>query len=73
VQHVAAVDGVEAGEPIVTELFGFRPVAGPDATGEFVSTGIEPALVGTLAGRGEAVDGELFVPGPDWARGEGPS
>jgi pilus assembly protein CpaF len=67
VQQVAAVEGLKAGEPVVVELFAFCPAAGPDASGEFASTGIEPALAETLAGRGEAVDQELFVAGADRA------
>ena len=67
VQQVAAVEGLKSGEPVVFELFAFRPAAGPDASGEFASTGLEPALAERLAGRGEAVDQELFVAGPDQA------
>lgn len=57
--QVATVDGVDpAGDPIVTEIFGFRPRLGPD--GAFVATGVVPPLAKTLAGRGQDVPAEWF-------------
>jgi pilus assembly protein CpaF len=56
--QVSTVDGVDpAGDPIVTEIFGFRPRLGPE--GGFVATGIVPPLAKTLASRGQEVP-------PDW-------
>jgi pilus assembly protein CpaF len=57
--QVATVDGVDpAGDPIVTEIFGFRPRIGPDGT--FVATGVVPPLAKTLEGRGQDVPTEWF-------------
>lgn len=62
--QIATVDGLdERGEPIVTEVFGFRPRLGPD--GSFVSTGVVPRLGGLLAERGQEVSGGWFAPGVD--------
>jgi hypothetical protein len=53
------VDGVDpAGDPIVTEIFGFRPRIGPDGT--FIATGVVPPLAKTLEGRGQDVPTEWF-------------
>jgi pilus assembly protein CpaF len=57
--QVATVDGVDpAGDPIVTEIFGFRPRLGPE--GAFVATGVIPPLAKTLAGRGQDVPAQWF-------------
>jgi pilus assembly protein CpaF len=57
--QVSTVDGVDpAGDPIVTEIFGFRTRLGPE--GAFVATGVVPPLARTLAGRGQDVPPEWF-------------
>ena len=61
--QVATVDGVRDGEPVVTEVFGFRPRLG--AHGSFVCDGIVPSLVRVLSERGEDLPESLFEPGPD--------
>jgi pilus assembly protein CpaF len=61
--QIATVDGVHDGEPVLAELFRFAPRLG--SGGAFECTGVEPALAGTLRGRGERVPSELFEPGPD--------
>lgn len=63
VLEVSVVDSVRDGEPLVTQVFGFRPRIGP--RGEFVSTGVEPELAGVLADRGVELGDWLFLPGPD--------
>ena len=65
VMQVASVDGIEAGEPVVTELFGFRPRLGP--RGSFVCDGTIPEIARVLSERGEDVPPSLFAPGPDVA------
>jgi pilus assembly protein CpaF len=67
---VAVVDGVRDGDPVVTEIFAFRPRFG--SRGSFVSSGEVPALARVLSERGEPVSDELFEPGPDRAVAEGP-
>jgi pilus assembly protein CpaF len=66
--QVATVDGVREGEPVVTEVFGFRPRLG--ARGSFLCNGIVPAFAGVLADRGEDLPPSVFEPGPD---GEDPA
>ena len=61
--QIATVEGVRDGEPIVSEVFAFRPRRGP--RGIFVATGIVPPLAGVLAERGEVVQDTLFAQGPD--------
>ena len=61
--HVASVDGMDEGRPVVTEVFSFRPRAERD--GLFEATGAVPKVVPMLRGRGEAVPDLLFRPGPD--------
>jgi len=62
--QIATVDGVgEDGEPIVTEVFGFRPRLGRD--GSFLRTGIVPRLCDLLTERGQELSGEWFSPGVD--------
>jgi len=68
--EVAVVEGVRDGDPVVTEIFSFRPRFGP--RGSFVSSGEVPALARVLSERGEPVSDELFEPGPDRAAAEGP-
>ena len=61
--EIASVDGLEGGEPSVSQIFAFRPKAGP--RGAFVATGIVPLLAHGLAARGEEFDHGLFEAGPD--------
>jgi pilus assembly protein CpaF len=62
--QVASVDGLGAdGEPVVTEVFGFRPRLGRE--GAFVAAGVIPAFARTLADRGHDVPEEWFSPGVD--------
>jgi pilus assembly protein CpaF len=68
--EVAVVEGLRDGDPVVTEVFGFRPQLGP--RGSFVSTGEVPALARVLSERGEVMPDELFQLGPDRVVGEGP-
>jgi pilus assembly protein CpaF len=57
--QISTVDGVDpAGDPIVTEIFGFRTRLGPE--GAFVATGLVPQLAKTLAGRAQDVPAEWF-------------
>jgi pilus assembly protein CpaF len=62
--QIASVEGLgDDGDPVVTEVFGFRPHLGPDGT--FVATGARPAFERTIHNRGEHQPDEWFVPGPD--------
>ncbi len=65
--QVAAVDELDgAGDPVVIEVFGFRPRIGRH--GSFVCTGIAPRVVSLLAERGEEFDPRWFqtgIDGPD--------
>jgi pilus assembly protein CpaF len=62
--QIASVEDLgDDGDPIVTEIFGFRPRLGPD--GAFVATGISPTLVRVLAEHGESIPGRLFDAGID--------
>jgi pilus assembly protein CpaF len=61
--QVASADGIRDGEPVVTELFGFRPRRGPG--GGFVCAGVVPELAGVLRDRGARLPEDLFAPGPD--------
>jgi pilus assembly protein CpaF len=61
--QVATVDGVRDGEPVVTEVFGFRPRLG--ARGSFLCNGIVPALAHVLADRGGELPPSVFEAGPD--------
>jgi pilus assembly protein CpaF len=64
VYQVATVDGIdERGDPIVSEVFAFRPRLGPD--GAFVATGVVPRLARTLADHGEDVQSRWFESGVD--------
>ena len=61
--HVASVDGMHDGKPVVTEVFSFRPRDGRD--GRFEATGAVPKVVSMLRARGEDVPEWLFRAGPD--------
>jgi pilus assembly protein CpaF len=62
--QVAGVDDLDgAGEPVVIEIFGFRPRIGRH--GAFVCTGLSPRVVALLAERGEELDPRCFEPGVD--------
>ena len=63
--QVATVEGVRDGEPVVTEVFGFRPRLG--SHGSFVCDGVVPSVAGVLADRGEDLPELMFEPGPDHA------
>jgi pilus assembly protein CpaF len=62
--QIASVDGLgQDGDPIVTEVFGFRPRLGPE--GAFVATGAVPAVARELAGRSQDHPVEWFAEGID--------
>jgi pilus assembly protein CpaF len=61
--HVASVDGMHEGRPVVNEVFTFRAREGPD--GVYAATGVVPKVVSMLRARGEEVPARLFRPGPD--------
>jgi pilus assembly protein CpaF len=62
--QIAAVDQLDgAGDPVVIEIFGFRPRVGRH--GAFVCTGIVPRVVDSLAERGEDLDPRCFDTGID--------
>jgi pilus assembly protein CpaF len=62
--EIATVDGLDAaGEPLVTEVFGFRPRVERD--GAFIATGAVPPLAAVLAARGREVPDDLFRAGAD--------
>jgi pilus assembly protein CpaF len=62
--QVAGVDDLDgAGEPVVIEIFGFRPRIGRH--GAFVCTGLSPRVVALLAKRGEELDPRCLEPGVD--------
>jgi pilus assembly protein CpaF len=62
--QVAVVDDLDgAGEPVVIEIFGFRPRIGRH--GAFVCTGLSPRVVALLAKRGEELDPRCLEPGVD--------
>jgi pilus assembly protein CpaF len=62
--QIAAVDELDgAGDPVVIEVFGFRPRVGRH--GAFVCTGISPRVVASLAERGEDLDPRCFDTGID--------
>jgi pilus assembly protein CpaF len=64
--QIAVVGGLdEAGDPVVTEIFGFRPRVGRH--GAFVCGGAMPELARLLLERGARVDEGLFAPGIDEA------
>lgn len=61
--QIASVDGLEDGEPLVTELFGLRPRLGRH--GAFVATGAAPPVVRMLGERGEDLTDGLLEAGVD--------
>jgi pilus assembly protein CpaF len=62
--QISAVDELDgAGDPVVIEVFGFRPRVGRH--GAFVCTGIVPRVVASLAERGEDLDPRCFATGID--------
>ena len=62
--QIAAVDQLDgAGDPVVIEIFGFRPRVGRH--GAFVCMGIVPRVVASLAERGEDLDPRCFDTGID--------
>jgi pilus assembly protein CpaF len=63
VWEVAAVEGTRRGEPVVSPIFRYRPRLGADGT--FEATGTMPAIVVTLADRGEDVGDWMFAPEVD--------
>jgi pilus assembly protein CpaF len=64
VLEIATVDGLDQlGEPVVTEVFAFRPRV--EREGAFVATGAVPPLSKVLAGRGQDIAEDLFAPGID--------
>jgi pilus assembly protein CpaF len=66
--QIASVEDLDDdGDPMVTEIFGFRPRLGPE--GAFVATGISPTLVRALVEHGQSVSSALFEAGID---GEAP-
>ena len=61
--RVSSVDGLTDGEPVLSDVFAFRPRA--SAEGAFVGTGIVPPIVQMLEERGERVPLMLFAEGDD--------
>ncbi len=62
--QIATVDGLDAsGEPIVSEVFGFRPKVGRH--GAFVCSGHVPGVLEVLRARGAALDRGELRPGID--------
>ena len=63
--HVSVVEGCRNGEPVVHEVFAWRPSGrAPGGTG-FVATGYLPEIAGIVADRGEMLPPGLFEPGAD--------
>ena len=59
--QIAAVEGLDdAGDPVVTEVFGFRPRLGPH--GAFVCSGAVPEVARLLEERGARLDEGIFAP-----------
>ena len=61
--EIASVEGLRDGDPLVREVFGFRPRLG--RAGDFVATGETPRVASQLAERDESLPDALFTPGPD--------
>jgi pilus assembly protein CpaF len=62
--QIAGVDDLDgAGEPVVIEVFGYRPRIGRDGT--FVCSGLSPRVVAMLAERGEELDARCLDAGVD--------
>jgi pilus assembly protein CpaF len=60
---ISAVEGIHDGEPLVRQVFAFRPRTG--VAGRFEATGGEPVMAALLAERGAPADHGLFEPGVD--------
>ena len=69
--EIASVEGLRAGEPVVAEVFGFRPRLG--AHGAFLATGHVPKVVQALRERGERLPDDVFAPGADGESRRSPS
>jgi len=69
--HVASVEGLHEGKPVVREVFSFGTRTG--AVGSFEATGVVPKVVAMLRARGQEIADELFSEGADerTARGGG--
>jgi pilus assembly protein CpaF len=67
--EIASVEGLRDGDPLVREIFGFRPRFG--GIGAFVATGEVPRVASLLAERDESLSDEVFAPGPDPGAGMG--
>jgi pilus assembly protein CpaF len=63
VDQIATVEGARDGEPVVTEVFGFRSRLGP--RGSFACIGPEPGLVNVLRARGQRLPDGLLEAGSD--------
>ncbi|HET7235232.1 MAG TPA: CpaF family protein [Actinomycetota bacterium] len=62
--QIASVEGLDdEGDPLVTEVFGFRPRFGRH--GAFVCSGVVPAVARLLRERGAVLEDDAFVPGID--------
>jgi len=61
--EIGSVEGLREGEPVVTEVFGFRPRLGPH--GAFLATGHVPQVVRVLRDRGERLSDDVFERGAD--------
>jgi pilus assembly protein CpaF len=63
--QIASVEGLDAqGDPVVSEIFGFRPRLGPH--GAFVATGVVPEGARLLRERGAELDDGTFAAGEDF-------
>jgi pilus assembly protein CpaF len=63
--QIASVEGLDAqGDPVVSEIFGFRPRLGPH--GAFVATGVVPDGARLLRERGAELDDGTFAAGEDF-------
>jgi pilus assembly protein CpaF len=62
VWEIASVEAPVADQPVVEPVFRFRPREG--GSGRHEATGFQPRIAGSLADRGELLDG-LFEPGED--------
>jgi pilus assembly protein CpaF len=64
VYQVSSVEGLDdEGDPVVTEVFGFRPRVGRH--GAFVCTGAVPTVARLLRERGAFLEDDAFEPGVD--------
>jgi pilus assembly protein CpaF len=60
IHDVAAVDGLDDGEPAVRDVFRFDARAGVGGSGRFVATGEVPPVAGVLVDRGAVLPPALF-------------